>query len=266
LVLNFKRLASVFPTNFKWILPKIILLLGNFHYGRHTNLVDTLSFNIICWDISLLTTKANLPIRTFHTGTCIKTYINNTFKAFKFPESNFVRFEGVVNVCLDTCPGVECSNGQIGFGRKKRNVPTDDVEAQRIYEVSMSTIVKVAQEKDDFGENPLEVSWKNRGKSFKIQNQSYDTTENSRSIPASNPIESESPKERRQVFVERAVLSNTYHHPDDRAITRLSEEFGSYKYIDFEGSSSSTSLRDNFGFRTLMTISATILLWKIMSL
>ena len=32
--------------------------------------------------------------------------IRAKFKAFKFPESNFVRFEGVVNVCLDTCPGV----------------------------------------------------------------------------------------------------------------------------------------------------------------
>ena len=31
---------------------------------------------------------------------------------------------------------VECSNGQIGFGRKKRNVPSDDVESQRIYEVA----------------------------------------------------------------------------------------------------------------------------------
>ena len=28
------------------------------------------------------------------------------FKAFKFPESNFVLFRGVVNVCLDKCTGV----------------------------------------------------------------------------------------------------------------------------------------------------------------
>ena len=35
--------------------------------------------------------------------------IRAKFKAFKFPESNFVRFEGVVNVCLDTCPGVSIS-------------------------------------------------------------------------------------------------------------------------------------------------------------
>lgn len=28
------------------------------------------------------------------------------FKAFKFPESNFVLFKGTVNVCLDRCRGV----------------------------------------------------------------------------------------------------------------------------------------------------------------
>merc|ERR1712156_1238044 len=125
--------------------------------------------------------------------------IRAKFKAFKFPESNFVRFEGVVNVCLDTCPGVECSNGQIGFGRKKRNVPSDDVEAQRIYEVSMSTIVKVAEEEDDFGENPLEVSWKNRGKSFKAPSPRHGSAENLRSVPKSNPIRSIQKTQRREV-------------------------------------------------------------------
>merc|ERR1739844_542768 len=188
--------------------------------------------------------------------------IRAKFKAFKFPESNFVRFEGVVNVCLDTCPGVECSNGQIGFGRKRRNVPADEAEAQRIYEVSKSTIVKVAQDEDDFGENPLEVSWKNRGKAFKAPNRRMDVVESSRRIASSNSRET---KERREVYVERAVLSNIYHHPDDRAITRLSEEFGSYKYIDFEGSSSSTSLRKETWLQMVMTISATICLWKALS-
>ena len=61
----------------------------------------------------------------------------------------------------------------------------------------MSTIIKVAQEADDFGENPLEVSRKNRGKSFKIQNRNYDTAENSRSVLSAKP------KERREIFVER---------------------------------------------------------------
>lgn len=192
--------------------------------------------------------------------------IRAQFKAFKFPESNFVRFEGVVNVCLDTCPGVECSNGQIGYGRRKRDVSSDDVEAQRIYEVSMSTIVKVAQDDDDFGENPLEVSWKNRGKTFNIPVRSYEAKENARSVLPSMPVNRDQPKERRQVFVERAVVGNIYRHPDDRAITRLSEEFGSYKYIDFEGASSSTCLRETYWSRTLLTIPAIICLWNIMLL
>lgn len=28
------------------------------------------------------------------------------FKAFKFPETNFVLFRGTIDVCLDTCLGV----------------------------------------------------------------------------------------------------------------------------------------------------------------
>lgn len=67
------------------------------------------------------------------------------FKAFKFPESNFVLFKGVVNVCLDRCNSVECANGQLGFGRRRRrDVASDgaDVEQQRLYEVSMSTIIR----------------------------------------------------------------------------------------------------------------------------
>lgn len=28
------------------------------------------------------------------------------FQAFKFPETNFVLFKGIVNVCLDRCKGV----------------------------------------------------------------------------------------------------------------------------------------------------------------
>ena len=38
-----------------------------------------------------------------------------TFKAFKFPESNFVLFKGTVNVCLDRCTGVSADPGNILF-------------------------------------------------------------------------------------------------------------------------------------------------------
>ena len=32
------------------------------------------------------------------------------FQAFKFPETNFVLFKGIVNVCLDKCRGVSYKN------------------------------------------------------------------------------------------------------------------------------------------------------------
>ena len=41
---------------------------------------------------------------------------------------------------------MECANGQIGFGRRRRRDVTGDVDRNKVYEVSMSTIVKVAEE------------------------------------------------------------------------------------------------------------------------
>jgi hypothetical protein len=42
---------------------------------------------------------------------------------------------------------VECANGQIGFGRRRRrDVNGDGPDRNKIYEVSMATIVKVAEE------------------------------------------------------------------------------------------------------------------------
>lgn len=63
------------------------------------------------------------------------------FRAFKFPDSSYVQFRGTVNVCLDKCKGIECSNGQIGFGRRKREV--SDSDSNKLYEIDMSTFIKV---------------------------------------------------------------------------------------------------------------------------
>lgn len=62
-------------------------------------------------------------------------FLKAKFRAFKFPQSPFVLFkvlttkvpflhhaQGTVNVCLDACAGVQCSNGQRGFGRRRREV------------------------------------------------------------------------------------------------------------------------------------------------
>lgn len=63
------------------------------------------------------------------------------FRAFKFPESNFVLFRGTIDVCLDTCAGVECSNDQIAYGRKKRS-PKPMTGNDKVFQVSMATVVK----------------------------------------------------------------------------------------------------------------------------
>lgn len=65
------------------------------------------------------------------------------FRAFKFPESTYVQFRGTVNVCVDKCNGVQCNNGQVGYGRKKRAVPASRADPNKVYEISMTTFIKV---------------------------------------------------------------------------------------------------------------------------
>jgi len=69
-------------------------------------------------------------------------YLRAKFRAFKFPESPFVLFRGTVNVCLDTCNPVRCSNGQLGYGRRRRDI-SEEVKENKVYTISMSTIIKM---------------------------------------------------------------------------------------------------------------------------
>merc|ERR1712168_817108 len=64
-------------------------------------------------------------------------------RAFKFPQSPFVLFKGSVNVCLDSCLGVQCSNGQRGFGRRRRREVDEAADPNKVYEISMSTVIKM---------------------------------------------------------------------------------------------------------------------------
>ncbi|XP_067629629.1 uncharacterized protein qsm isoform X2 [Eurosta solidaginis] len=69
------------------------------------------------------------------------------FKAFKFPDSSYVQFRATVNVCLDKCLGTQCSNGQIGYGRRRRDV--SEILAQglmdtnKVYEISLAMFIKI---------------------------------------------------------------------------------------------------------------------------
>lgn len=64
------------------------------------------------------------------------------FRAFKFPDTTYVQFKGTVTVCLDKCQGVQCSNGVLGYGRKRRSIATSP-ESNKVYEVSLTTFIKV---------------------------------------------------------------------------------------------------------------------------
>lgn len=65
------------------------------------------------------------------------------FRAFKFPDSSYVQFKGTVNVCLDKCRGVECSSGQIGYGRKRREIKKTFNDPNKVFEITLSTFIKV---------------------------------------------------------------------------------------------------------------------------
>ncbi|XP_050295566.1 uncharacterized protein LOC126735579 [Anthonomus grandis grandis] len=78
------------------------------------------------------------------------------FRAFKFPESTYVQFKGTVNVCLDKCKGVECSDGSIGYGRRrKRAISSLPPDPNKIFEITITSFIKVNY--DDEAENFEEV-------------------------------------------------------------------------------------------------------------
>ncbi|XP_037818418.1 uncharacterized protein LOC119608178 [Lucilia sericata] len=69
------------------------------------------------------------------------------FKAFKFPDSSYVQFRATVNVCLDKCLGTQCSNGQIGYGRRRRDTSdammTPLMDTNKVYEISLAMFIKI---------------------------------------------------------------------------------------------------------------------------
>lgn len=69
-------------------------------------------------------------------------FLTAKFRAFKFPDTTYVQFRASVNACVDKCKGIQCSNGQIGYGRRKREIAHQSAEI----EYSMSTIIHVVGE------------------------------------------------------------------------------------------------------------------------
>lgn len=70
-------------------------------------------------------------------------FLTAKFRAFKFPDSTYVQFRGTVNACVDKCKGIQCSNGQIGFGKRRKREIAQSADPNKIYEISMTTFIRV---------------------------------------------------------------------------------------------------------------------------
>ncbi|CAG0892001.1 unnamed protein product [Cyprideis torosa] len=68
-------------------------------------------------------------------------FLQARFRAFKFPETTYVEFKGTVDVCLDRCPGVICSNRLIGYGKRRRRRSAGEHDA--LFRVAVSTVIRV---------------------------------------------------------------------------------------------------------------------------
>lgn len=89
------------------------------------------------------------------------------FRAFKFPDANYVLFVGTVSVCIQQCRGVPCGNEQLGYGkRRRRSIPQDLPEDKnKLYEVEMTTFLKVEFSPEHFTLNKgsLESGFEGKG-------------------------------------------------------------------------------------------------------
>lgn len=61
------------------------------------------------------------------------------FRAFKFPDSNLVRFVGTVNVCIKQCAKVNCNGG-----RKKRASHNTNNKDDRLVSLTVSTVLRIS--------------------------------------------------------------------------------------------------------------------------
>lgn len=69
------------------------------------------------------------------------------FRAFKFPDSNFVKFVGTVNVCIKQCARVNC-----GGTRKRRHLSSQsssDISSENRLVLTVSTVLRIGSNKSE---------------------------------------------------------------------------------------------------------------------
>ncbi|XP_055379735.1 uncharacterized protein LOC129610930 [Condylostylus longicornis] len=137
------------------------------------------------------------------------------FRAFKFPESTYVQFRATVNVCLDKCLGTPCSNGQIGYGRRKREISnTNDssgTDPNKIYEISLATFIKVNDVDGVLNKN-LKLELEEKIRQLRIANQKL--ARNSRGSISMSGMES----------MEQVTGSSAATVYDEETLLKISEQ------------------------------------------
>ncbi|GBP29758.1 hypothetical protein EVAR_94598_1 [Eumeta japonica] len=81
------------------------------------------------------------------------------FRAFKFPDSTYVQFKATVLIValqVTSLPQVECSNGVTAYGRRRRAV--DAAASNRLYEVALTTFIKVEGDNQGPGDETSHAS------------------------------------------------------------------------------------------------------------
>ncbi|KAG0431373.1 hypothetical protein HPB47_021845, partial [Ixodes persulcatus] len=125
------------------------------HANLHTPLNDT--YGILTSYLKVTDSSSNQEEIIVMNGCSIDPYIfgnfetldggdtlSAKFRAFKFPESNYVLFVGTVNICIKECKGVPCGNDQYGYGRRKRAIPPQlPNDPNKVFEVELTTFLKV---------------------------------------------------------------------------------------------------------------------------
>ncbi|MPC34745.1 hypothetical protein E2C01_028146 [Portunus trituberculatus] len=111
------------------------ILMHNMEVTDMANKRETIIFNGCSVD----------PVLFDNFVTTTGDYVSAKFRAFKFPETNYVLFRGTVDVCLDKCQGIACSNGQVGYGRRRRGIDDEVPDPNKIFEVTMMTILKIEE-------------------------------------------------------------------------------------------------------------------------